>query len=123
MKVVFTNIHGFVPRGEKEISTKNPKKSHGCCGRVPLAIWGGTWYGRWCVNEESTFITLNVDYLSMKQGSLFCFVTLRSLEAHDPSCHTLGIFGKLSMSMGAPTWLETVWSYMWKLFIIQSFSE
>jgi hypothetical protein len=27
------------------------------------------------------------------------------------------------MSMGAPTWLETVWSYMWKLFIIQSFSE
>ncbi len=59
----------------------------------------------------------------MKQGSLFCFVTLRSLEAHDPSCHTLGIFGKLSMSMGAPTWLETVWSYMWKLLIIQSFSE
>jgi hypothetical protein len=27
------------------------------------------------------------------------------------SCRTLGIFGKLSMSRGALTWFETVWSY------------
>jgi hypothetical protein len=44
----------------------------------------------------------------MKQGSLFCFVTLTN---HSASCCTLGIFGKLWMSKGALTWFETVWSY------------
>jgi hypothetical protein len=47
-----------------------------------------------------------------KQGSLFCFVTSYSdLPNCGPSCCTLGIFGKLSMSRAAPTWLEPVWSH------------
>jgi len=27
------------------------------------------------------------------------------------SCHILGIFGMLLMIKGAPTWIESVWSY------------
>jgi hypothetical protein len=30
---------------------------------------------------------------------------------HGASSDALGIFGKLSMSMGAPTWFENVWNY------------
>jgi hypothetical protein len=33
------------------------------------------------------------------------------LNSHPTSCHTLGIFGMLLMSRGAPTWFETVWRY------------
>jgi hypothetical protein len=34
-----------------------------------------------------------------------------NLQNHGASSHALGIFGKLSMSMGAPTWFENVWNY------------
>jgi hypothetical protein len=34
--------------------------------------------------------------LSMKQGSLFCFVVMRSTEPQDASDCVLGVFGKLS---------------------------
>jgi hypothetical protein len=54
----------------------------------------------------------------MKQGSLFCFVchidiqtTALPFPNHNISCHTLGIFGKLSMSRGAPTWFKIVSNY------------
>jgi hypothetical protein len=48
----------------------------------------------------------------MKQGSLFCFVRhVEILQNHSASCHAIGSFGKLSMSRGAPTWFEAVWSY------------
>jgi hypothetical protein len=40
MKVVFTIIHECVPRVKKKYPPKTQKKPHGCCGRVPLAIWG-----------------------------------------------------------------------------------
>jgi hypothetical protein len=46
----------------------------------------------------------------MEHGSLFCLSCL-DLPNHGTSFHTLGIFGKLLMSRGAPTWFQTVWSY------------
>jgi hypothetical protein len=33
------------------------------------------------------------------------------LPNHNISCHTIGIFGKLSMNRGAPTWFKIVSSY------------
>ncbi len=55
----------------------------------------------------------------MKQGSLFCLVyhtkisqtMALHLPNHGISCHILGIFGKLSMNRGAPTWFKIVLSY------------
>jgi hypothetical protein len=49
----------------------------------------------------------------MKQSCfvLFCRIEISPLTNHHASCHALGIFGKLSMSRGALTWFETVWSY------------
>jgi hypothetical protein len=45
-------------------------------------------------------------------GKVVCFVlSCWDLPNHDTSCCTLHIFLKLSMSRGAPTWFETVWSY------------
>jgi hypothetical protein len=41
---------------------------------------------------------------------LFCHIEISPLPKHSASCHALGIFGKLSMSRGALTWFETVWS-------------
>jgi hypothetical protein len=38
-------------------------------------------------------------------------LSLCDLPNHGTSCHALGIFGKLLMNRGAPTWFETVWSY------------
>jgi hypothetical protein len=49
-----------------------------------------------------------VHNLSMKQGTLFCFVDLWN---DNTSCHAISIFGKLLMSKGALTWFEIVWSY------------
>ncbi len=59
--------------------------------------------------------------ISIFQGSLFCFVyhseisQIMALHAnipnHSASWHALGIFKKLTMSRGAVTWFETVWSY------------
>jgi hypothetical protein len=46
----------------------------------------------------------------MEHCSLFCMSCL-DLPNHGTSLHTLGIFGILLMSRGAPTWFETVWSY------------
>jgi len=43
-----------------------------------------------------------LQYLSIKEGSLFCFV---SFMPHFWS------FGKLSMNKRAPTWFETFWSF------------
>jgi hypothetical protein len=44
----------------------------------------------------------------MKQGSLFCYVQISQTK----TCRALGIFEKLSMSMGALTSFEIVWSYV-----------
>jgi hypothetical protein len=41
---------------------------------------------------------------------LFC-LSHKDLLKRCASFHTLGTFRKLSMSKGAPTWFETVWSY------------
>ncbi len=64
--------------------------------------------------EEKTLLVKKW-HLFLKQGSLFCFVLFCLSHWDFPNqntlCHTLGIFGKLSMSRGAPTWFETVWSY------------
>jgi len=47
--------------------------------------------------------------LSMKEGSLFCFVAMRSTE---PGCFRwfLGVFGKLSMRRGAWACFHDVWT-------------
>jgi hypothetical protein len=53
------------------------------------------------------------NYLSMKEGSLFCFVVIKSTE---PGCfrlcqdHVLGVFGKLWMRRGAWAWFHGVWT-------------
>jgi hypothetical protein len=63
-----------------------------------------------------------VHNLSMKQGSLFCFVDLPN---DNTSCHNISIFGKLLMSRGALTWFETVLSYdveiidYWIIFLMK----
>jgi hypothetical protein len=41
---------------------------------------------------------------------LFC-LSRWNLPNHCTSCYALGIFGKVSMSKGAPTWFETIWNY------------
>jgi hypothetical protein len=44
----------------------------------------------------------------MKEGSLFCFVKMRSWDASD---RVLGVFGKLSMRRrGAWSWVHDVWT-------------
>jgi hypothetical protein len=64
-----------------------------------------------------------VHNLSMKQGCLFCF---SDLPNDSTSCHVISIFGKLSMSRGALTWFEIVWSYgvetidYWIIFLIKN---
>jgi len=55
----------------------------------------------------------------MNQGNLFCFVCHTEISQtmalhlpnHNISWHTIGIFGKLSMRRGAPTWFKTILSY------------
>ncbi len=51
-------------------------------------------------------------HLSMKEGSLFCFVVMRSTElvSVHASDHVLGVFGKLSMRRGARAWFHDVWT-------------
>jgi hypothetical protein len=39
------------------------------------------------------------------------FARVPDFSNHGASCLALGIFGKLSVSKGATTWFETVWSY------------
>jgi hypothetical protein len=39
------------------------------------------------------------------------FVLYIEVSQSMASCHTIGIFGKLLMSRGALTWIESVWSY------------
>ncbi len=48
--------------------------------------------------------------LSMKEGSLFCFVVMRSTELGCASDRVLGYFGKLSMRRGAWAWFHGVWT-------------
>ncbi len=62
--------------------------------------------------------------LSMKQGSLFLFCcSCWDLSDNSASCHSLGIFGKLSMRRGC---IDLVWEFfgamVWKLLIIEPFS-
>jgi hypothetical protein len=45
----------------------------------------------------------------MKEGSLFCFVVMRSIN-HDASGRVLGVFGKLSTRRGAWAWFHDVWT-------------
>jgi hypothetical protein len=49
--------------------------------------------------------------LFINEGSLFCFVLYIEVSQSMASFHMLGIFGKLLMSRGASTWIESVWSY------------
>jgi hypothetical protein len=46
--------------------------------------------------------------LSMKEGNLFCFVVMRSIN-WDASDHVLGVFGKLLMRRGAWAWFHDIW--------------
>jgi hypothetical protein len=45
----------------------------------------------------------------MKEGSLFCFVVMRSLN-RDASHRAFGVFGKLSTRRGARAWFHDVWT-------------
>jgi hypothetical protein len=38
-------------------------------------------------------------------------LSCKNLPNHGTSCCALGLFGKLLMNRGAPTWFETIWSY------------
>ncbi len=53
--------------------------------------------------------------LSMKQGSLFCFVLFVMLRSLEPWCFNVALFTSLESSSmsrgGALTWFENVWSY------------
>jgi hypothetical protein len=68
------------------------------------------------VHEESTVYIMALSSsdpqmainLSMKQGSLFCFVVMRSTEPQDASDCVLGVFGKLSTNAWA--WFHDVWT-------------
>jgi hypothetical protein len=53
----------------------------------------------------------------MKQGSLFCFVLFATCRS---PLRTFGIFRKLWMTRGAPTWFGAI---VWKLLIIEPFSQ
>ncbi len=54
-------------------------------------------------------IIYNQIYLWSK---VVCFIFSHlDLPNHGASCHALGIFKKLSISRGAPTWFETLWIY------------
>jgi hypothetical protein len=48
------------------------------------------------------------NYLSMKEGSLFCFVVMKS--TWDASDRVLGVFGKLWLRRGAWAWFHDVWT-------------
>jgi hypothetical protein len=54
---------------------------------------------------DNTFV-----HLSMKQGSLFCFVKLTSPQPQGCMSHSWYLQNAL-MSTGALTWFETYWSY------------
>jgi len=45
----------------------------------------------------------------MKEGSLFCFVAMRSTQP-DASNHVLGVFGKLLTRRGAWAWFYGIWT-------------
>ncbi len=62
----------------------------------------------------------------MKQGSLFCFVMLRSLKSWCFMLHSWYLWkalDKLLMGTGASTWFETLLAMVWKLLIIELFSQ
>jgi hypothetical protein len=46
----------------------------------------------------------------MKEGSLFCFVVMRSLN-RDALDRVLDVFGKLSTWRGAWAWLHGIWTW------------
>jgi hypothetical protein len=63
--------------------------------------------------------------LSMKQGSLFCFVLFLFCLPHGDLprgtlCRTFDILRKLWMTRGAPTRFGAI---VWKLLIIEAFSQ
>jgi hypothetical protein len=81
-----------------------------------------SWGSNFSVGKNpSTYITkiLPVDYLSMKEGNLFCFVLvflfvlkLWDLLNRDASDRVLGVFGKLLMRrgcMGLVPWCLDLW--------------
>jgi hypothetical protein len=45
----------------------------------------------------------------MKEGSLFCFVIMRSTEPDASDC-VLDVFGKLLTRMGAWAWFHDMWT-------------
>ncbi len=52
----------------------------------------------------------HIGYLSMKEGSLFCFVVWDLLN-QDASDHVLGVFGKLLTRRGEWAWFHDVWTW------------
>jgi len=72
----------------------------------------------------ANFSNKTTSRLSMKQGSLFCFVTLRSPKPRHLMLCALGIFGKLSMSRGVHQFgLRLFGATMRKLLIIEPFFQ
>jgi hypothetical protein len=59
----------------------------------------------------SRFLLSILNNRSMKLGSLFCLVVMRSTERGYASDHVLGVFGKLSTRRrGAWAWFHGVWT-------------
>jgi len=59
-----------------------------------------------------SFASLSLSLTNESQTNQGLGLGFMGLNSHPTSCHTLGIFGTLSMmSRGAPTWFETVWRY------------
>jgi len=46
----------------------------------------------------------------MKEGSLFCFVVMRSTNQGDASDCVLDVFGKLSTRRRAWAWFHDIWT-------------
>ncbi len=50
----------------------------------------------------------NLQYLSMKGGSLFDCLSHRNFPSDGGSCHALGVVGKFSMNEGVSSWFHNV---------------
>jgi hypothetical protein len=58
--------------------------------------------------NKGCVVTLWPCHLPMKEGSLFCFLVMRSTEhASDP---ILGVFGTLVTKRGARAWFHDIWT-------------
>jgi hypothetical protein len=61
-------------------------------------------------------------YLSMKEGSFFCFVIMISLPNHGVLGYAMEhVIKKFSMNRGAMTWFRMFGAIVWNLLIIEPF--